>query len=326
MGGVGALPRARCARRGRTDWPLLRRRAVELAAGRARAALRRGHRRRGAGPHGDVQVRLLMALDTGARAPQPDVRRRRPAGDLPRRLQPALGRARRARPLVPAAHELAQHAVDRRGRRGGHGRRAVRRPRGRARARARPARRRCRAGAASCPSCTSSTPTRTGDEVLRQLLGRRSGSSPRPTSPSSAGRSKAWTARRARVEAARRPDRRHSPQLAKTRGRRARRGPRRHASKAARASSSSSSSSSATARATGPCKPFWLKDRGDRDEWWRRERRKLFVAMTRARDRLALVAWPPLADSARAGARALRRVGLDELSASLSDLAASCRH
>ena len=42
--------------------------------------------------------------------------------------------------------------------------------------------------------------------------------------------------------------------------------------------------------------PFWLKDRGDRDEWWATERRKLFVAMTRARDRLALVAWPPLAD------------------------------
>ena len=42
--------------------------------------------------------------------------------------------------------------------------------------------------------------------------------------------------------------------------------------------------------------PFWLKDRGDRDEWWDTERRKLFVAMTRARDRLALVAWPPLAD------------------------------
>ena len=43
--------------------------------------------------------------------------------------------------------------------------------------------------------------------------------------------------------------------------------------------------------------PFWLKDRGDRDEWWATERRKLFVAMTRARDRLALVAWPPLADA-----------------------------
>jgi len=43
--------------------------------------------------------------------------------------------------------------------------------------------------------------------------------------------------------------------------------------------------------------PFWLKDRGDRDEWWDTERRKLFVAMTRARDRLALLARPPLADS-----------------------------
>ncbi|RKQ90899.1 UvrD-like helicase family protein [Solirubrobacter pauli] len=43
--------------------------------------------------------------------------------------------------------------------------------------------------------------------------------------------------------------------------------------------------------------PFWLKDRGDRDEWWDTERRKLFVAMTRARDRLALLAWAPLSDS-----------------------------
>ena len=42
--------------------------------------------------------------------------------------------------------------------------------------------------------------------------------------------------------------------------------------------------------------PFWLKDRVDRDYWWATERRKLFVAMTRARDRLALCAWPPLAE------------------------------
>jgi hypothetical protein len=42
--------------------------------------------------------------------------------------------------------------------------------------------------------------------------------------------------------------------------------------------------------------PFWLRDRGDRDDWWAVERRKLFVAMTRARDRLLVVAWPPLAD------------------------------
>jgi mRNA-degrading endonuclease RelE of RelBE toxin-antitoxin system len=42
--------------------------------------------------------------------------------------------------------------------------------------------------------------------------------------------------------------------------------------------------------------PHWLKDRDDRDEWWATEQRKLFVAMTRARDRLALVASPPLAD------------------------------
>jgi hypothetical protein len=38
------------------------------------------------------------------------------------------------------------------------------------------------------------------------------------------------------------------------------------------------------------------EDRGDRDDWWATEQRKLFVAMTRARDRLALVATPPLAD------------------------------
>ena len=40
--------------------------------------------------------------------------------------------------------------------------------------------------------------------------------------------------------------------------------------------------------------PFWLKDPEDRAAWWDTERRKLFVAMTRARDRLALVAWEPL--------------------------------
>jgi superfamily I DNA/RNA helicase len=42
--------------------------------------------------------------------------------------------------------------------------------------------------------------------------------------------------------------------------------------------------------------PYWLKDRGDRDEWSELEQRKLFVAMTRARDRLVLVAWSPLAE------------------------------
>jgi mRNA-degrading endonuclease RelE of RelBE toxin-antitoxin system len=40
--------------------------------------------------------------------------------------------------------------------------------------------------------------------------------------------------------------------------------------------------------------PYWLRDPADRAEWFLRERRKLFVAMTRARDRLALVASPPL--------------------------------
>jgi mRNA-degrading endonuclease RelE of RelBE toxin-antitoxin system len=42
---------------------------------------------------------------------------------------------------------------------------------------------------------------------------------------------------------------------------------------------------------------FWLKDPGDLADWEDTERRKLFVAMTRARDRLALVASPPLTDS-----------------------------
>jgi mRNA-degrading endonuclease RelE of RelBE toxin-antitoxin system len=40
--------------------------------------------------------------------------------------------------------------------------------------------------------------------------------------------------------------------------------------------------------------PYWLDDAGDRADWFLRERRRLFVAMTRARDRLALVASPPL--------------------------------
>jgi superfamily I DNA/RNA helicase len=42
--------------------------------------------------------------------------------------------------------------------------------------------------------------------------------------------------------------------------------------------------------------PFWLTDSGDRAEFRALEQRKLFVAMTRARDRLALVASPPLAN------------------------------
>lgn len=40
--------------------------------------------------------------------------------------------------------------------------------------------------------------------------------------------------------------------------------------------------------------PFWIDDEADRQEWWLTERRKLFVAMTRARDRLVVVATPPL--------------------------------
>jgi superfamily I DNA/RNA helicase len=49
-------------------------------------------------------------------------------------------------------------------------------------------------------------------------------------------------------------------------------------------------------RAAWTVQPYWLKDRGDRDDWAELEQRKLFVAMTRARDRLALVASSPLAD------------------------------
>jgi superfamily I DNA/RNA helicase len=38
--------------------------------------------------------------------------------------------------------------------------------------------------------------------------------------------------------------------------------------------------------------PFMLSDDADKAEWWAKERRTLFVAMTRARDRLALVSTP----------------------------------
>lgn len=41
--------------------------------------------------------------------------------------------------------------------------------------------------------------------------------------------------------------------------------------------------------------PFMLKDQGDIEEWWAKERRTLFVAMTRARDRLAILSGPELA-------------------------------
>ena len=41
--------------------------------------------------------------------------------------------------------------------------------------------------------------------------------------------------------------------------------------------------------------PFWLTEPDDQREWWRTERRKLFVAMTRARDRLVVVTSEPLA-------------------------------
>jgi superfamily I DNA/RNA helicase len=42
--------------------------------------------------------------------------------------------------------------------------------------------------------------------------------------------------------------------------------------------------------------PFWLKEPADVEEFRATEQRKLFVAMTRARDRLALIAAEPLAD------------------------------
>ena len=51
------------------------------------------------------------------------------------------------------------------------------------------------------------------------------------------------------------------------------------------------------ARKEWDVKPFWLKDTDDVREHFRTERRKLFVAMTRARDRLALVASEPLLTS-----------------------------
>ena len=42
--------------------------------------------------------------------------------------------------------------------------------------------------------------------------------------------------------------------------------------------------------------PYWLKEPADVAEFRATEQRKLFVAMTRARDRLALIATEPLAD------------------------------
>ena len=51
------------------------------------------------------------------------------------------------------------------------------------------------------------------------------------------------------------------------------------------------------ARREWDVKPYWLKDPDDIREHFRTERRKLFVAMTRARDRLALVASEPLLTS-----------------------------
>lgn len=41
-------------------------------------------------------------------------------------------------------------------------------------------------------------------------------------------------------------------------------------------------------------RPYWLTERDDQRDWWDAERRRLFVAMTRARDRLAVIASDPL--------------------------------
>jgi superfamily I DNA/RNA helicase len=49
--------------------------------------------------------------------------------------------------------------------------------------------------------------------------------------------------------------------------------------------------------------PFWLSEESDRREWHATQRRTLFVAMTRARDRLVVVAGPQL-PAALEGARA----------------------
>ena len=40
--------------------------------------------------------------------------------------------------------------------------------------------------------------------------------------------------------------------------------------------------------------PFMLQDAEDKNEWWANERRTLYVAMTRARDRLALISTPEI--------------------------------
>ena len=47
-------------------------------------------------------------------------------------------------------------------------------------------------------------------------------------------------------------------------------------------------------RAAWAVRPYWLNQAEDQREWWDAERRRLFVAMTRARDRLAIIASQPL--------------------------------
>ena len=242
--------RARCGRRGSAI--ATRSSAPAARTGRCCGCARSSSPRRAHGPRFDaiivdeaqdlteVQVRLLMALDRA-----PDHRDLMFVGDgqqsiYPGGFTPALGRARRARPLVPAAHQLAQHAGDR-GRRRGRDRRPRRSATSRTRpARDRTARRRCRAGAASCPSCTSSAPTTQGDEVLRRAARGGARASSRPPTIAVLGRTrKAWQRGERALRALGVPTRRHHA-ARQARRRRARRGAGRARSRAARASSSSS--------------------------------------------------------------------------------------
>lgn len=50
--------------------------------------------------------------------------------------------------------------------------------------------------------------------------------------------------------------------------------------------------------------PYWMQSQSDLEAWARMDRRKLFVAMTRARDRLVVVATEPLCRPVPEGAQA----------------------
>ena len=234
--------------------------------GRRRAAVRRDHRRRGTGPHGHAGAAAPGARPH-ARPSPPDARRRRAAVDLSRRLHAAVRRSRRPRAFLPAAHELAQHAVDRRRGRSRDGRPAVRRPRGRvrtaARARGAPAAPARRAAASS----TSSATTRTATTVLRDLLaGRAHRSTRRPRSPCSAARARPGSAASA-LRGARRAERGHHA-TRQARRRRSRRRPRRHASRAAKGLEFKLVVLVGYPQGHWTVQPFWLQDRDDRDAWW----------------------------------------------------------